>query len=238
MTVRIVTVCDESLDKCVLITGFPGIGYTGYIALKYMVDKLPTKLIGYIESNWMMPIVYMQNDRINCPFEIRKYKNLVFIKVEFPIHPSERFEFAKEISQWTVENNFSEAVLIGGLASEYKSENDEMRCAFTQSFKNRLSKFNIPTINRGLYIAGPLALLLFFYEVLNFPAIAILPYASKRHADPVAAALAVKKISSVYNLSLSVQELLDEAAIIEKEALELLRRQQESINEQRRSLYI
>jgi uncharacterized protein len=55
------------------------------------------------------------------------------------------------------------------------------------------------------------------FEMRNFPAMAVLPYASPNRADPRAAAIAIKKISKVYMLNVDTSELEKDAEEIENE---------------------
>ena len=61
-----------------------------------------------------------------------------------------------------------------------------------------------------------------FYELNDFQAIALLPYAERSRPDPVAASVAVQEISRILRIDVNVQELLDEAEKIEKEIESLL----------------
>ena len=64
--------------------------------------------------------------------------------------------------------------------------------------------------------------MLMFYELNNFPTIAILPYAERSRPDPIAASVAVNAINEVLNIEINVQKLLEEAERIEKEIESLL----------------
>jgi predicted ATP-grasp superfamily ATP-dependent carboligase len=55
------------------------------------------------------------------------------------------------------------------------------------------------------------------FEKRNFPAIAVLPYASANHADPKAAATAIKSIAKAYRLKVDVKDLEFDAKDIEEE---------------------
>ncbi|MEM3061886.1 MAG: PAC2 family protein, partial [Candidatus Bathyarchaeia archaeon] len=77
--------------------------------------------------------------------------------------------------------------------------------------------FDSLTLEPGLFVYGPLAIMLSEFEMRNFPAIAILPYASSSRADPRAATTAIKRISKVYMLDLDTSELEKDAEEIEDE---------------------
>jgi predicted ATP-grasp superfamily ATP-dependent carboligase len=87
----------------------------------------------------------------------------------------------------------------------------------TTHYPLKAVKLKHPTLEPGLFVYGPLAIMLGEFEKRNFPAIAILPYASADHADPKAAATAIKAVSKAYGLKVDVKDLEYDAADIEEE---------------------
>ena len=120
-----------------------------------------------------------------------------------------------------MKNKFKQSILIGGLDRRLK-DNSEIKAIYTQEFKKKRPDITIPVLDEGLYVTGPLAYMLMFYELNNFPTIALLPYAERSRPDPIAASVAVKAINSILNITINVQELLEEAERIEKEIESLL----------------
>ena len=55
------------------------------------------------------------------------------------------------------------------------------------------------------------------FEIHDFPAVAVLPYAEPSRADPAAAALAIRKIAKAYNFRVQVEDLVKDAKFIERE---------------------
>ena len=80
-------------------------------------------------------------------------------------------------------------------------------------------------MQQGLYVIGPLALVLLYAEIFDLPAVAILPYAEASRPDPRAAAVAVKRIGELYGFKVGVEDLLEEARKIE-EMINMLEKQQ------------
>ena len=70
-------------------------------------------------------------------------------------------------------------------------------------------------LEQGLYVYGPLAIMLGEFEVGNFPAVAILPYADSSRSDPRAASIAVKTVAKLCKLNLNVSDLENYAKVIE-----------------------
>jgi uncharacterized protein len=207
----------KDFRNCTLITGFHGIGETGYIAVSYLVHALKSKRIGFIEVSRPPPFVTTYEHGIVTPFEIYRKNDIVLVKLEFSPHRSEESEFVKELAKWVVKKRFKDAILIGGLDESFKSGNSDMRIVPTKAYLPKAKYFDSPLLEPGLFVYGPLAIMLSEFEMRNFPAMAVLPYASPNRADPRAAAIAIKKISKVYMLNVDTSELEKDAEEIENE---------------------
>ncbi|MBC7113953.1 MAG: proteasome assembly chaperone family protein [Candidatus Methanomethyliales bacterium] len=226
------------LKNSILITGFHGLGATGFITVKHAVTSLNAELIGYIDSERIPPFVSMDDGRLSLPFEIYKHDKYVFILTNVPPHTKERQEFSRSLAEWAIKEHFSASYLIGGLDSRLRpSENDKIRCAVTKSFKN-LSELGAPLLEKGLFVVGPLAIMLAHFEINSFPAIALLPYANPARPDPMAAAVAIEYINKLTNLNIDASQLISDARRIEAEIQELMKQRQERVKTDHRTLYI
>jgi predicted ATP-grasp superfamily ATP-dependent carboligase len=203
--------------NCTLMTGFHGIGSTGYIAISYLVHSLQAKRIGFVDVTHPPPFVSTSEDGLVTPFEVFRKGRLVFVKLEFAPHRTEEAEFAKVLARWTMNQKFKDAVLVGGLDSNLKSGKEKVRIVPTGTYLSRRSSFKYPTLEPGLFVYGQLAVMLSEFEMNDFPAIAILPYASATAADPSAAAVAVKIICKSYGIKVDVTDLEEGAKDIEEE---------------------
>ena len=207
----------SNLRRCTLITGFHGVGETGYISVSYLVHALNAKRIGFVDVAHPPPFVATSEAGLVTPFEVYRAGRIVLVKLEFSPHRSEEAEFAKSISRWVMENKFKDAVLIGGLDGSLQSGSDGVRIVPTHTYPLSGKKMKHPMLETGLFVYGPLAVMLGEFEKKNFPAIAILPYASANHADPKAAATAIRAVSKAYGLKVDVKDLEYDAKDIEEE---------------------
>ncbi len=205
------------LRNCTLITGFHGVGETGYISVSYLVHALKAKRIGFVDVAHPPPFIATSEEGLVTPFEVYRAGKIVIVKLEFSPHRMEEAEFAKKLAQWTIENKFRDAVLIGGLDGNLKSGKDSVRIVTTDGYSLRTRKMKHPRLEAGLFVYGPLAVMLGEYEKLNFPSVAVLPYASAEHADPKAAATAIRAVSKAYGLKVDVRDLEYDADDIEEE---------------------
>lgn len=208
----------ESIKNCTLVTGFYGIGKVGFIAINHMVQRLNAKLIGYIISEYLPPFLSVKDNRLVLPFEIYKFENVIFITSYFEPYKYEHRAFARSIVDWAISKELQRLVLIGGLDSRLKVEDDILaKAVITRKYKNELTKPNIPDLDEGLYITGPMALILMYSEALNFASLGILPYAERSRPDPIAASHAVEIINDLLGLDCGIDELVREAETIESE---------------------
>jgi len=201
----------------ILITGFHGIGMTGYIAINHLLNALEAERIGYIQTRSLPPFVSVQGKQLLTPFEVYKWDRFVFIRSEFPPHRSEENMFSRKIAEWAVEKQFREAMLVGGLDRRFRSSPEYLRMVPTKTYLDRNQVIKDLLLEEGLYVTGPLAIMLTAFEVCNFPAVAILPYASRDIPDPRAAAVAINRISEIYQLEIDVSDLVQDAEKIERE---------------------
>ncbi|HUO41495.1 MAG TPA: PAC2 family protein [Methylomirabilota bacterium] len=205
----------SNLRNSTLITGFHGVGETGYISVSYLVHTLNAKRIGFVDVAHPPPFIATSESGLVTPFEVYKAGRIVLVKLEFSPHRAEEAEFAKSVAHWVMDGKFRDAVLIGGLDGSLQSGSDGVRIVPTKNYP--IGKMKHPMLEAGLFVYGPLAVMLCEFEKRNFPAIAILPYASANHADPKAAATAIKVVSKAYGLKVEVKDLMYDAKDIEEE---------------------
>jgi len=74
-------------------------------------------------------------------------------------------------------------------------------------------------------IVGPVATLLNYFEINNFPAFALLAYSSTERVDPRAAANAAEFLSKRYGFSVDISPLIKGAEELESEIKELEQRE-------------
>jgi len=206
-----------NLRNSTLITGFHGVGETGYISVSYLVHALTAKRIGFVDVAHPPPFIATSDEGLVTPFEVYQARKFVLLKLEFSPHRAEESEFAKTVAHWVMDNKLKDAVLIGGLDASLQSGRDAVRVVSTSSYPLKAKKIKHATLEAGLFVYGPLAVMLGEFEKRNFPAIAILPYASANHADPKAAATAIRTVSKAYGLKVDVRDLEYDAKDIEEE---------------------
>ncbi|MGB9727266.1 MAG: proteasome assembly chaperone family protein [Nitrososphaeria archaeon] len=206
----------EKFEDCTFVTGFHGIGFTGYWSIKYLIQQLKAERIGFVESVFAPPICTVSSGRIVTPFELYQKGNLVFFKAEVAPPREREYQFFTQLGEWVTASGFKEACLIGGLDSTLKNDDTTYRIVYT-------SKYTLPdtlkdsiVLEDDRLIVGPIAILLNHFEAVGFPAFSILAYAAQNRLDPRACAEAITVISRVYNFEVDLKPLIAGAEAIEE----------------------
>ncbi|NWF94953.1 MAG: proteasome assembly chaperone family protein [Candidatus Thorarchaeota archaeon] len=206
--------------------GFHGLGEVGFLSTAHLTRALNAERVGFIKSDMLPLFVSMENGRLALPFEIYSHEKMVFLVPRFQPHQSEQWQFIDQLAKWIVEQDFSEVVLLGGLDASFKEDEEDMRCVPTTAYLPLMQKWSIPLLEEGLFVAGPLALLLAELEMRDYPAIGLLTYATRGRPDPGSAAKMLEKINEIYDINANVDQLLEESKEIER--LEKMRKSIES----------
>ena len=234
LNIEIILKRKVELEGKIFITGFHGIGYAGYIAVNHIIESTNAELLGYVTTEQYPPIVSLDENRVLTPYELFMYKDFILFLPRFQPPPSEQNDLMRILTEWTVKNRFKEAILIGGLDSKLKAGEEKLRVVPTSQFKMN-NKLELKKLDRNLYVVGPLAILLAYYEIKDFPAIALLPYAQRGRPDPLAAATAIQVINQLYDLDISTEQLIKDAKQIEQEIAQL-KEQEEKVQREPGSL--
>ncbi|MDO8056602.1 MAG: PAC2 family protein, partial [Candidatus Hermodarchaeota archaeon] len=220
---------DEDLTGKTLVTGFhSALGETGYIVLRHLAKQQGTRSIGCIMTPLIPPHVFMGDQRLLLPIELYDYNDkfvLVFTRLQ--PHRAEWVPFTEVLANWTLEKGLKQTILLGGLDIQFSESEARYRSAYTAAYHNTASQYELPVLEEGRGIYGPLALLLANYEIRDFPAVAILPYAERGRPDPRAASVAIEVFNRLFDLEIKTDELMADAEVIEREIKQLMERQRE-----------
>lgn len=210
-------VCRRNVSGKTLITGFQGLGYVGSISVDHLINVLGAERIGFIETSYMPPVVWVKREKIQLPYEIYEFKDLVILRFEgVPMNRMASL-LMHEVVKWASENRVEKMILIGGLNISYREgEGDHVRFIANNIYEERYGKVK-PIVQEGVQIVGPLALLLNYSEIYNVPAVALLAYADPDRIDPRGAANALKALSKIINIEVDISELIDKARRVEEE---------------------
>ncbi|MBY8997967.1 MAG: proteasome assembly chaperone family protein [Candidatus Thorarchaeota archaeon] len=200
------------------ICGFHGLGEVGFLSTAHLTRALEAERVGFIKSDMLPLFVSMENERLVLPFELYSYdeKKIIFLVPRFQPHQSEQWGFIDKLASWVSENNFKETLLLGGLDASFQEDEENMRCVPTTAYGEKREKWNVPLLEEGLFVAGPLALFLAELEMHDAPALGLLTYATRGRPDPRSAATMLEKINEIYGVGANVEQLLEESREIER----------------------
>ncbi len=214
------------LSKHIVVTGFPGFGYTGYIATRYLAKERKLDRVGVIITSRLPEYTMLEDYGITFPFEIFSDNEKLTVIVNHVLpDKKDRQEYAQTLTRWLKENGVSELVLIGGLDKRFKKGEEKYRWFSTSSYSKTLES---PLMEKGLYIIGPLAYTVMYAELYKIPSIVILPYTEPLQFDPRAAATAIEVLNELYGFNVDTSKLYEDAERLEKEISELIKKQEEA----------
>ncbi len=205
----------KSRSDWVAVTGFPGFGYVGTIATRYMVTQLGAEKVGNIISRYMPDFIALDDYGILTPYEVFMSYNhgLIILVNNATPAPVERVAFARTFIRWAKSLGVKEFILVGGLNSKFREGDERLRWLKTSVSSRELPE---PKFHKGLYVVGPLAVLFLTLEIEKVPTVMILPYTEPDKFDPKAAAVFIEKVNELLNLNISTQGLMEYSRIVEE----------------------
>ena len=96
---------DLDVDGLSLITGFHGIGSTGFLALNHLINTLKPERIGVFETDYLSPVSSINSGKIITPFEIYKKDNIAFLRVAVPPLQGNEIIFLRNVCEIILEKN-------------------------------------------------------------------------------------------------------------------------------------
>ncbi len=214
---------ERDLSKYTLIEGFPGIGLTGTIAAKFLIEKLNFRRFGYIYSNIFIPIIRVRESKPLHPSRIfinDEYK-LVVILSEQIIPNRYMDDFARAIAEWIQQKKIKRVISLSGIRTE-EEEYEVYGIAANDKSKKIFSKYNIKEVEEGV-TSGITALILLELKYTDIEAISLLSTV-KMTTDYKAAAEIIKKLNQMFEFNIDVKPLEEEAKKVESEITEYLKK--------------
>ena len=205
----------EKRGQRFLITGFSGFGAVGFLATRFLVEKLKLRRIGYIDTLVVPDLTSLEEYGLSLPHEVFVDDAGRVVVLLNRVNParSHMNSFVRSFMELVSELSVDEVMLIGGLDSRFREGNEEFRWLATSSSSRVL---DAPRFMKGPYIVGPLASILITCELNKIPAIALFPYTEPEHADHRAAAVAVKVVGKILGIEIDTSELISYAEYVEK----------------------
>lgn len=211
---------EESLKGSVLITGFPGFGRIGYVVPRYLSSALKLRKAGYVLTPRLPSVIIMEDDGVSFPFEIYHGNNIVTVINRAVPETRDQAMYCRELASWASSVGISTAILVGGLSRDYEPPGEKYGYRWLHNSFYRGPGLKAPTMEEGLGVVGPLALLHMYMEHFGIPSVMVLPYSSVTGVDYDAALVGTRVIlEELLGMSASLAEL-EELAAKQKEEME------------------
>ena len=227
MSVEVVVDVDRrELEGAVFVTGFRGFGMVGYLVSKYLALLMGGKKIGYILTESTPPVVLIEDDGPGYPYDIYLVEDPRTVIVVNRALPEREHtdEYIWGLSEWVSRFKPRVAVLVGGLRVEYRPEGEEHGYRYIANKFYRGPELEAPSMETGLGVMGPLALLYMHLDYFQVPAAIVLPYTTAEEADWTAAAFGVKLVAKKF-LGRDVDvKSLEDMGVKQRELVEQLMR--------------
>jgi uncharacterized protein len=199
-------------EGAAVLMGFPGSGLVGTIALQYLVDNLEFDLIGTITSKYFPPLAMMNRGVINDPVRVYMKNDLAAIVADIPIHPMICYEVSNGILDWLTPFKPKEILTIAGIITN----EPEKRVFGVATTTEALSRIQDHTLVLPIgSISGIASSILTECKIRGIPGYGLLGE-TVNAPDPRSSAAAITVLNKMYNLSLDVQPLIEQAVEIEQ----------------------
>jgi len=213
----------ENLEKYTLVEAFPGIGLVGPMVASYIVEKLKMEYIGYLDSALFPPLAAVHNGIPMYPARLYKDEKskLLVLTSEFTIEMEDIKEIGDVILDFAKKNNIQKVISISGLPSESITNTAYMVSNKKNTVEEAMKKLNtIKEIEDGI-VAGMGGYLI--THANDVEVIALLVEVNPLITDPRYAETAIKALSSIVNIKISLDELEREAKLVESKVKKMLK---------------
>lgn len=226
-----------NVEGYTLIDGFPGMGLVGTIAVKYLSEKLGCSEVGYIESEFFMPIIRVHNGLPVHPSRIyvsNKYKIVLLVSEQIvPQMFSGRLSNA--IADWIQKKKIKRIISLSGIRALPVREGKQRvyGIASDEASKKMLSMYNVEVIKEGI-TSGITALMMLEFKDRSLEAFSLLGNVQIA-ADYKASASLIEKLNEMFAFDIDTAPLKKEAKATEKALLEHLK-QMKNVSSQAKKL--
>jgi uncharacterized protein len=208
-----------------LIEGFPGMGLVGTIAVKYLSEKLKCKEVGYVESEFFVPIIRVHNGLPVHPSRIyvNDQHKLVLLVSEQIVPQMFTDRLSNAIADWIQKKKIRRIISLSGIrALPAKSGKETVYgIASDEASKKMLNSYKVEVIKEGI-TSGITALMMLEFKDRSLEAFSLLGNVQIA-ADYKASAALIEKLNEMFAFNINTAPLKKEAKATEKALLEHLK---------------
>jgi uncharacterized protein len=216
-----------------VVVGVPEAGLVGTIASSYIIEQLKLEERGYIDSDFMPPIMVVHNSTAGYPAHIFGRDNLIVVLSEVPLSGRLALEVAKEVAAWGKSMKANLVVGVTGAPSRKREEaqgdgkSTVMGVGNDQSSLQALKASGALPFEEGV-ISGFYASLLKYATKNQQSGAVLLAESLAQFPDPGAAVSIIEALDRLLSLKVDTKPLVQEAEGIRLRTRELMQQTQQA----------
>jgi len=217
--------------------GFPDVGLVGTIAAYHLIDKLGLKQIAYVESDDFPPVVIIHKGRPVPPLRIYAGGDLMVVVSEIPIKSSLLYPVSKKLVQWFNNKNVKLVIPLGGVPHPKRMEVDNLAVygiSVNKQTDKILDKWGIQMMEEGISV-GAHSLIIYECMRKKMNAVYLMAESHAKYPDPESAAAVIKKLNSILEINIPVDELIEGGEEIKIQARDLMKRTESALDDMEKS---
>ncbi|MFZ7137507.1 MAG: proteasome assembly chaperone family protein [archaeon] len=235
-SVKIVEKAPIPSDATMLI-GLPDVGLVGLIATSYLITERGFEEIAYVESDLLPPVVVLHNGLPYAPLRIYGNDKVIAVISELAIPANALHTVMRVIIDWAEEKKVKQMISIGGIPTENRqtiTAPEVFGAASNQELLDSVTREGLKVMKEG-YIVGPQALSMRYTANKKMQSIALLAQSFYNYPDPQAAAIVLKELAKVSDITVDVTKLMEKGEEIRLKARDMMKRTQQEMNRMQKS---
>ncbi|WP_457557598.1 proteasome assembly chaperone family protein [Candidatus Harpocratesius sp.] len=209
------------------ILGFTGVGMIGTIVTNEMINQLKMTQVGYVLSEDLPPITLFYDGVLKHPFRLywSSEHNVVISICEVPFNQGSYRDLARTLMEWALLQDISDVICLQGMADNniIRTGPVEVYAAAEKGIMKKILNHDVQIPPRGLIMGAEAAIL---NECLNnqLNGAVFLTPANPQLPNPEGAAAILEKISEIYNIPMTLQQLHEQANQIKQNLMEIAKK--------------
>jgi uncharacterized protein len=216
-----------------VVVGVPGAGLVGTIAASYLVEQLKLEERGYIDSDFMPPVMIVHSSKARYPVHILGKGDLLMVLSEVPLAGRLAIEIAREVASWAKSLKANLVIGVTGAPSKKREDAQGEGKAVVLGVGNDekslkvLKDSGVLPFEEGV-ISGFYASLIKYSTKNEQSAGVLLAESLEQFPDPGASVAIVESLNALFSLGADTKALLQEAEGIRLRTRELMQETQQA----------
>ena len=236
-----IDIVDEevSLDRPVLVEGFPGVGLVGKMAVDHLIAAFEMDHYANVFCDSLPPVATYQEDTRDLVTPVRLYvdaeRDLLALQSDVPIGPEAATEFGNCVAGWFAEADVL-PVYISGLPRQTEEPPALDGVATDDAAGDRLTDAEVDRPAEMGLISGPTGALLAHANEHDNTAVGLVVESNPQLPDPIASQVVIEGgIEPIAGISVPTEDLSARAEEIEQARQQLIQRMQQATEDSSRA---